>query len=156
MAGYVMSTIARGKWRLIPGVRVEHTSYEATGNQLTTDDDGDLSVSGRLVDASYTNVLPGLHFRYDASDRLVVRSAWSNTMARPPFSAITPRFAINHEDMEIEVGNPDLKPYRSMNFDLTIDAYTGDSNVARSRSGVSSRNRLRAGRGLPAGYSESM
>ncbi len=129
MAGYVMGTIARGKWRLIPGVRVEHTAFEASGNQLMIDEDGDLSISGRSVDASYTNVLPGLHFRYDASDRVVVRTAWSNTMARPSFSAISPRSTINNEDLEISIGNPNLKPYASMNFDLTIDTYTGDSNV---------------------------
>jgi TonB-dependent receptor len=129
MAGYVMGTIARGKWRLIPGVRVEHTTYDATGNQLTIDEDGDLSVSDRSVDSSYTNVLPGLHFRYDASERLVVRTALSRTMARPSFSAMSPRFTLNNEDLEIEAGNPDLKPYTSTNLDLTVDAYTGDSNV---------------------------
>ncbi|MEX2334352.1 MAG: TonB-dependent receptor, partial [Pseudohongiella sp.] len=40
-----------------------------------------------------------------------------------------PRSQINREDMEIELGNPDLDPYKSTNFDLLADWYYGNSGV---------------------------
>lgn len=126
---YFMGTFARNRWQLISGVRVETTSYDATGNRLTFDEDGNLSVSPRSVDSDYTNVLPGLHLRYNISDRTVLRAAVTRSLARPSFSDISPRFAINLEDLEIEAGNPDLDPYESTNLDLILDTYLGGTGL---------------------------
>ena len=91
--------------------------------------DGELVVTGRSVSADYTNVLPGVHVRYEPRDDLVIRAAWSNTIARPSFSDISPRAQINIEDMEIDAGNPDLDPYESTNLDLMIDWYAGRGSI---------------------------
>lgn len=128
-AGYMMGTWDLDRVRVIAGARIERTDYTADGNELLFDENGDLSISARSVSAKYTDVLPGLHLRYEPIDNLVLRAAWSNTIARPSFSDISPRSQINREDMEIELGNPNLDPYKSTNFDVLADWYYGNSGV---------------------------
>ncbi|MGD8176339.1 TonB-dependent receptor [Marinimicrobium sp. ARAG 43.8] len=122
-AAYLMGTYETDRWQLITGARVEHTRYDATGNLLDFDAQGNLSITPRSVDSSYTDVLPGIHWRYNLRDDMTLRAAWSTTVARPNFSDISPRFSINREDLEIEAGNSELDPYRSNNFDLMFDWY---------------------------------
>ena len=128
-AGYMMGTWDLDRIRVIAGARIERTDYSADGNELVFDENGDLGINARSVSSKYTNVLPGLHLRYEPTDNLVVRAAWSNTIARPSFSDISPRSQINREDMEIELGNPDLDPYKSTNFDFLADWYFGNSGI---------------------------
>lgn len=128
-AGYLMGTWDSGPWRFIVGARVEHTEYSAQGSELNFDDSGDLTINPRSVESSYTNVLPGIHARFTPRDDLVIRAAWSNTIARPSFGDQSPRFEINNEDLEINMGNPDLEPYESSNLDLLLDWYPGGGSV---------------------------
>ena len=72
---------------------------------------------------SYTNVLPSLHFKYNLDKNSSLRFAWTNTIARPNYIDIVPFKNIIREDNEIELGNPDLKPTTSMNFDLLGETY---------------------------------
>lgn len=129
-AGYAMATMDFDALRVIVGARVERTDFEATGTVIETDEDGEVIVpfGQRSVSSSYTNVLPGLHLRYDAND-WVLRGAWTNTIARPAFGDISPRLSINLEDAEIDAGNPDLDPYESSNFDFAAERYIGDAGI---------------------------
>lgn len=128
-AGYLMATYDAERWRLIAGARVERTKYSASGNQLTFDEDGELTISGRSVNSDYTNFLPGLHFSYELADDLTLRAAWTNTIARPSFNDISPRASVNLEDREVELGNPDLDPYEAVNYDLLLDWYYNDGSL---------------------------
>lgn len=128
-AAYLMGTLDRGPWRFIGGVRVEHTDYSADGNQIDIDANGVVSVGQRAVSSDYTNVLPGLHVRYEARDDLILRAAYTKTVSRPSFSDISPRFEIDRDDFEIESGNPDLDPLESDNFDLLLDWYPGNDAI---------------------------
>ncbi len=128
-ATYLMATYDAQNWRLIAGMRVERTDYSASGNQLTFDEQGELSVTNRAVSSNYTNLLPGLHFSYDLADDVVLRAAWTNTIARPSFNDISPRAEVNLEDNEVELGNPDLDPYEAVNYDLLLDWYYADSSL---------------------------
>lgn len=128
-AAYLMGTWEMDQLQVIAGARVERTDYSAMGNEIVYDENGDLSINPRSVDSGYSNFLPGLHLRYEPADNVVVRAAWSNTIARPSFGDISPRSFVNREEMEIEAGNPDLDPYTSENFDLLADWYYGDSGV---------------------------
>ena len=128
-AAYLMGTWDMERMQIIAGGRVERTDYSALGNEIVYDEDGNLSINPRSVDSSYSNFLPGLHLRYEPADNIVVRAAWSNTIARPSFGDISPRSFVNREDLEIEAGNPDLDPYTSENYDLLADWYYGESGV---------------------------
>lgn len=128
-AGYLMGTLDLDRWRIIGGFRVEQTRYSADGNQLEFTPEGDVLVGARSVDSDYTNVLPGLHLRYQLDDDRVLRAAWTHTLARPSFSDISPRASLDREDNEVDVGNPDLDPYEAVNYDLVFDWYFGPGSV---------------------------
>jgi TonB-dependent receptor len=128
-AGYLMGTYQTDRSRLIAGVRVERTDYSATGNQLTFDEDGNLTISERSVSNDYTNVLPGLHYSYELGEDLILRAAWTNTIARPSFNDISPRAEVDIEDNEVDLGNPELAPYEATNYDLLIDWYYNDGSL---------------------------
>ncbi|TQV68113.1 TonB-dependent receptor [Exilibacterium tricleocarpae] len=126
-AGYVMATLDLGLWRVITGVRIEHTDYSADGNQIEVDADGNVAVARRSVGNDYNNVLPALHIRYEPREDVVARAAYTKTVSRPSFSDISPRFEIDRDDFDIETGNPDLDPFESDNFDLLLDWYPGNN-----------------------------
>jgi TonB-dependent receptor len=131
MAAYFMGTFDVGDLRIIAGGRFERTDFDAVGNVVELDDDGDLvlPVTSREVSSSYDSFLPGLHLRYDGVQDWVIRGAWTNTIARPSFGDLSPRQAINREDLEVDAGNPDLDPYESSNLDFSAEYYIGESGV---------------------------
>ena len=129
LAGYLMGTVDFGALRVIGGVRLERTDFDATGNEVDIDDDGNLTWAPRSVNERYSDVLPGLHLRYDMAGDWVLRGAWTETLARPSFGDISPRVRINREDEEVDMGNPELDPYRSRNLDLSVERYFGDSGL---------------------------
>lgn len=119
-AGYLMLNQNIGdKLFLIAGARVENT--DITYNSFELDENE--NVSPTTGEKSYTNFLPGVHVKYDLSENSIVRFAWSNTLARPRYADLAPFRQVNFGDSELEVGNPDLEPTRSMNFDLMAENY---------------------------------
>ncbi|WP_113907732.1 TonB-dependent receptor domain-containing protein [Aliidiomarina celeris] len=69
------------------------------------------------------------HIAYTLTPDMMLRAAWTNTIARPSFSDISPRASVDREDLEVELGNPDLDPYEAMNFDLVFDWYYAEGSV---------------------------
>ncbi len=120
-AGYVMTNQQISeKLGVLVGLRLEHTRLSATGNQILDEDD----LQGTSTsENSYTNVLPGIHFKYNATKNTVLRFAWTNTLARPNYVDITPFSDIIESDEEVFLGNPDLEPTTSMNFDFMAETY---------------------------------
>ncbi|MDA0875018.1 MAG: TonB-dependent receptor [Bacteroidetes bacterium] len=104
------------------GVRVEATTATFTGNEFNDDTESVTPVEG---ENSYTDVLPSALFRYEIDANTIVRAAWTNTLARPGFYELVPYREIAVEDNELSVGNPDLEPTRSMNFDVMVEKYFG-------------------------------
>lgn len=129
LAGYLMATMDIDNLRIIAGARVEHTQFDAGGFSAEFDEDGNLAIGTATADSSYTDVLPGLHLRYDTDGDWVLRGALTRTIARPQFGDISPRAQINREDEEAELGNPNLDPYTSNNLDLSFERYLGDSGL---------------------------
>jgi len=128
-ASYAMGTWDVGALRIIGGVRVENTRFKATGNSVELDDDDGYTVSPVEANRSYTNVLPGLHLRYDAADDWVLRASANKTVSRPSFGDISPRRALNAGDEELRLGNPQLDPYESKNIDLSVEKYIGTTGI---------------------------
>ncbi len=112
------------KLSLIAGVRLENTKVESNGNNVEYDEEGDfVGVSPIEDENTYTNVMPGLHFRYAPSNNTILRLAWTNTIARPNYVDLVPYRNVINEDEEIEMGNPALDPTTSMNFDVMAEHY---------------------------------
>lgn len=131
LAGYLMATVDLGDLRVIAGARVERTETDATGNVFEyADSDEEVigSITTRRATSTYTNVLPGLHMRYDLGD-WVFRGAANRTIGRPAFGDLSPRARINRDQEEVDLGNPQLDPYESTNLDASFERYIGDAGI---------------------------
>lgn len=124
-AGYVMiDQELSDKFSVLAGVRLEHTAIDSKGNVLTFNQDGDVDGVNTVEDKNnYTNILPGVHFKYNLTDNTIFRFAWTNTIARPNYVDLVPYQEINNEDEEIFLGNSELDPTTSMNFDFMAEHY---------------------------------
>jgi TonB-dependent receptor len=121
LAGYAMLDQKIGdNLQAIIGVRFENTSNTYNGNVFNIDDG---TVQPAASTTSYLNILPSINLRFQASDDLILRGAWTNGLARPNYYDLVPYRSISFDDGELSVGNPDLKATTSMNFDLMAEYY---------------------------------
>ncbi len=124
-AGYAMAQWKTGHWTWLGGVRVEATDVQGRANRLLFDSTGALqSVVPADAGSSYLQVLPGLHLRYDAQPGLVLRSSITRSLARPSYTDVLPTQQFNFVDHRVQLGNPALRPYESINYDLSADRYS--------------------------------
>lgn len=121
-AGYVQYNTSFGKIDVAGGVRVETTDgtyrandVDAYGNFLAKHD----------THHNYTNIFPDLSFKYDPSDQVQLRAAFSSAIARPGFNQITAARSIDafNATPVVTQGNPDLKPTLGHNLDLSAAYY---------------------------------
>lgn len=107
------------------GLRLENTHLKYNGRKLTLDDGGDpesLTITPDVKD-SYLNVLPSVLLKYNVNEDFKIRGSFTETLSRPKYSALIPNVNINNKDNELTLGNPELKPTTSFNFDLSADYY---------------------------------
>ena len=143
-AAYAMVTLDIDKWRIITGVRYESTRFDTQGNkvELVADEINDneqVLISPWQVKKDYDHILPSINVKYSASDKLLARFAFTQTIARPTFgdsaafqiieSEITEDDGNIETERKAEVGNPDLAPYESDNIDLSVEYYPGHIGV---------------------------
>jgi TonB-dependent receptor len=131
IAGYAMATLRFGDFTVIPGVRVEHTrsNYAATAvlDTYTLDDlDRGYDTFGSQ---SYTDWFPGINLRYNPTPNLVLRGAITRAIGRPNYEQLAPTTVVNTEDNEVELGNPNLRPLESTNFDVSAEYYIGRRGI---------------------------
>lgn len=111
---------------LMAGLRMEHTSLKTQGYNWITDEEENESLEPTGVyKSSYTNWLPSLLLKYDATDDLKLRASYTKTLARPKYSHLAPGATISRSESPVEVtlGNPDLKPIISNNYDIAAEYY---------------------------------
>lgn len=121
-AGYLMTGLSfNHRLKVIGGFRVEHTTFDSESQSF----DASTSTGTPISQGNdYTHFLPGIHIRYrsqdtvDSVDAWGVRASWTNTIGRPGFEETKAGLFI--EDDEVEIGNPQLDPLESMNFDLSF------------------------------------
>ena len=78
--------------------------------------------------------LPSLDVDMEVYEDVIARMSYSRTLARPPIGALSPaRDFVGNPNVRsrfIETGNPDLLPFLSDNFDLSVEYYYGDGSYA--------------------------
>ena len=126
-AGYGQLRYDSGALRAVGGVRMEHTENKMRGYAIDTDT---VEATPVTFDRSYTNWMPSLNLRFEPTTKLVLRAAVTRSLVRPNVSDLAPRFSYNATDGEGEFGNPELKPYRSWNFDASAEYYFADNALA--------------------------
>lgn len=145
-AAYVQGSFKLGKLRILGGVRMEETQTEGTawvrnataswgGNSLngTSMNPADVAaniaraersfVRRNTAEGKYTNFFPGLHFVYEPLQSLLVRASYNRAISRPPIASLIPTVTENSENNTISMGNPNLKPYFTDNFEVSVEKY---------------------------------
>ncbi len=137
-AAYIMATINLESLRIVGGVRIEQTDFSSAGALGTVYESETFSLEtagfgNSSFDSDYDFVMPSLLARYEVSDNVILRSSISQTISRPSFSALNPSSLaeIEEEDGETEfaieeLGNSELDPFESLNFDIGLDFYPGN------------------------------
>lgn len=107
--------------RLNAGVRYFHTDQTVTSPvQISS------GIIDMTLDSSYDDFLPSFNAAYDVTDNLKVRFSVSRSMTRADAGRILPGTTFTDPSGQVaSVGNPDLEPYFSNNFDLGGEFYTG-------------------------------
>jgi TonB-dependent receptor len=130
-AAYAMARVKLlDRWTLLGGVRVEGTSVTSKASQMEFDASGKfLGFTPAHAENNYTEVLPGLHLRYDPAPGMLYRASITRSLSRPAYTDIPPFRTLSFIDHRSRAGAPDLKPYQSTNFDLSLDQYSESSGL---------------------------
>lgn len=131
-AGYVQYSATFGDFDLVSGVRIETTDGTYRANTITTDTHGNTIITPNEASHKYTNAFPDLSLKYQASDDLQFRVAFSTAIARPGFNQITAARSIDLQNANpiITQGNPDLKPTLGRSFDLMASYFLPNQGIA--------------------------
>ena len=126
LAGYGQAQIDLGATNIIVGLRVEQTRFD--GSAPTVIDD---VISTAEISRDYTDFFPNLTVRHNFSDNLIGRLALTRSVNRPEFNQIVPRRVEETDgvDVSYEIGNPDLEPTLSNNFDAGLEYYFASLGV---------------------------
>ena len=124
-AAYLMSSIDFNRLNVTGGVRVEDTAFDTIGNQIDEDTE---TVTAVAASRSYTDILPSVNLRFEASDNLILRAAYYHSISRPNLAETAPRVVIDDDD-EAEAGNPNLDRQQAVNSDLSLEYYPNEDAV---------------------------
>lgn len=120
-AGYGMLNQNLGdKLLLLAGVRLEQTNTDYQGWEVEEESESIRETEGS---GSYLDIFPALSLKYELNTNTILRAAYTNTIARPNYIDLVPYRDINYENNTISMGNNDLIPTRSMNFDFMFERY---------------------------------
>jgi TonB-dependent receptor len=125
VAGYVMTELnVTDRLLVLPGLRYEHTTLEADGNQFDAESE---TLTEVTEENDYGQLFPMLHVRYRLGDNTNLRAAVTRTLERPNYFFSVP-FSIR-DGNEVERGNPQLDPMTSFNYDLMAEHYSQSVGV---------------------------
>lgn len=119
------------------GARYVHTANTSSGynvpNACATADTFDCDFPagfGYITEKStHNNWLPAANIAWNIQPDLILRGAASETVAYAPYNQMAPYFESNDTVLTAAGGNPDLKPYRSVNFDTSLEWYFNNQSV---------------------------
>ena len=107
----------------VAGVRYDDTTFTAHTPDITA---GVVTGTGRNG-GGYDNLLPSFNLVAHLTDDINLRFSASKTLGRPIPSNIAQAEVVNCDgdsgDCSISRGNPDLKPQRSTNLDVSLEKY---------------------------------
>ncbi|WP_226791898.1 TonB-dependent receptor [Altererythrobacter sp. CC-YST694] len=129
---YSAYALAAFKWdevKLITGARVEHRDI----HNIFWVDDGDNSGLGSSSSKS-TIVLPSITATYRPNDKVAIRGALWTGYSPPEYGNVSAGQSITRDETTKEIiaisrGNPDLKPAKAYNADLSLEIYPDRSSI---------------------------
>ncbi len=124
-AGYLRFDQSLGKkLSATVGLRVERTDLKTNGNNVTVDNDGNATMTPTGdFKSHYTDLLPSLLLKYKINEDGNLRASITKTISRPKYSALIANKSFNTADLTATIGDPNTKPAKAMNVDLSADYY---------------------------------
>lgn len=117
-AGYLLARHAGERHTLIFGGRYEKTKTSVEGYRVIGSDLTPLVRKG-----DYDNFLPSVGLTYELSDPLKLRLSYAKAIGRPNPSQLGSNETVNQTNLTVNRGNPDLRPRKSDNFDVSLEYY---------------------------------
>lgn len=149
-AAYVQSKLQFGKLEIIGGVRYNRTELAATNlnfpsyigpmlnGMIGNDTDFQAQFSKLVTNSAVAeDFLPRILFNYRESDDLIFRGGYFLSVARPSIGQLSSETRISFINfpipgpegvkpiLQVNSGNPNLKPAITHNFDLSAEYYSG-------------------------------
>jgi iron complex outermembrane receptor protein len=126
-AAYVMANIGGDHWKGNFGVRIVNTResiHQYVNNATGAHSDfGNYGINN--IGHTYWDVLPSVNLSVDLNDEMVLRFAAAETMSRPDYSALGGAVQLTDLNLTGNGGNPNLKPVKSANYNLSYEWYYG-------------------------------
>ncbi|WP_193161799.1 TonB-dependent receptor, partial [Microbulbifer hainanensis] len=132
---YAMHSVEFNRANLVYGVRYEKTDFSADGNRVIESGEvipgaeevaEDVYVSPEKYQRDYSDLFPSINFKYDYTDNIVLRAAFTESQSRPSFGHLNPsakEIEYDEGELKVEAGNPALDPYEAQNFDFSAEYY---------------------------------
>jgi TonB-dependent receptor len=97
------------------GVRYAHTAQSSTGLQNGT--------TNVTVQRGYDDWLPSGNLNFFPRKDIILRLAVAKVMTRPSLGNLTPGGSVDSFNYGVSYGNPNLDPYRAVNYDAAVEWY---------------------------------
>lgn len=144
-------TVGHFETNLKIGVRYEETDVNSLAlvplySEIVQQSDNEFSAiqaidsNGQPIQAftqlrgRYDYLLPNLDFKIAFTDNVIARASFSETLTRPSFTDIQGGLTISSllrvSGGNGNRGNPELLPFESENYDLSLEYYFGDTDYA--------------------------
>ncbi|WP_109126297.1 TonB-dependent receptor [Dyella sp. C11] len=136
-AAYLQANFGNDNLHGNVGVRYVHTKNVSSGYVVPQDcaasDSWDCVFPAGFgyvtQDSTHNNWLPSFNIAYNVTPDIVLRGAGSETIAYAPYNQMAPYFAANDTVLTAAAGNPNIKPYRSVNWDGSAEWYFNPQSV---------------------------
>ena len=126
------------------GLRVVHTRDSLSGSTILSQPSGPPVIEPTNVENSYTNWLPNANMTVHFTSNLQLRLAATKTRTRPSFAQLSPTTTFGPPPsgcvpdpndpfrcaLSGNSGNVDLKPYKSTNYDASLEYYFSHTGSA--------------------------
>jgi TonB-dependent receptor len=126
-AGYVEGFFSQGPLKLEAGLR-----YESTDNKVASQQQVANSVyAPNIAKTRYNSLLPSVVGSYQITSDIIFHAAVTKTLGRPDPSAYGPLAKVGQpsgSNIAITLGNPNIKPRETTNYDASVDYYFDHHN----------------------------
>ena len=129
-AGYGDYMGTYGNLGILAGVRFEQTDNRSNAFAAGVDANGNNFATPITNRHRYHNIFPSVQFRYDLGDDMLLRLAYSSTIARPGFNQNSPALAVDLGAGIVTTGNPSLKPATANSIDFSFEKYLPGGGIA--------------------------
>lgn len=124
-ASYAMAQVNVGGLMVVGGARFEQEKglYQAF-NLVDLRNPKNQPIDTVTIYPQNHYLLPMVQTKFDITNWLNIRYAYTQTLARPAYSDLSPHLTINLNQTVVTGGNPNLTPGRAYNHDLILTAYS--------------------------------